>query len=280
MKYFILDSNSQQQGPFTIYELKDRGINEQTLVWAEGMENWQPAWQVEEIKRLLFDQPAGTPPPPPHSTDSFSQTPSGQPMSPQPQQSHRALIAGIIIAVVVLVVLAITNPDRRQHTDAIARAFTEAFDNEMDKSGISDSALGEIGNMIADRMTASMVDQLLDYHNYIIFSKSTITIADKSYTVSWGLLGRVFTVSNDRLSQKLEKRLHLPTIDRESTVVKETTAPDGTTSIDSTTVSRKGAEKIVDGVSDIVKDQVEQNTDSSTSSTINKLIDDVKSLLN
>lgn len=280
MKYFILDSNSQQQGPFTIYELKDRGINEQTLVWAEGMENWQPAWQVEEIKRLLFDQPAGTPPPPPHSTDSFSQTTPRQPMSPQPQQSHRALIAGIIIAVVVLVVLAITNPDRRQHTDAIARAFTEAFDNEMDKSGISDSALGEIGNMIADRMTASMVDQLLDYHNYIIFSKSTITIVGKSYTVSWGLLGRVFTVSNDRLSQKLEKRLHLPTIDRESTVVKETTAPDGTTSIDSTTVSRKGAEKIVDGVSDIVKDQVEQNTDSSTSSTINKLIDDVKSLFN
>ena len=280
MKYFILDSNSQQQGPFTIYELKDRGINEQTLVWAEGMENWQPAWQVEEIKRLLFDQPAGTPPPPPRSTDSFSQTPSGQPMSPQPQQSHRALIVGIIIAVVVLVVLAITNPDRRQHTDAIARAFTEAFDNEMEKSGISDSALGEIGNMIADRMTASMVDQLLDYHNYIIFSKSTITIVGKSYTVSWGLLGRVFTVSNDRLSQKLEKRLHLPTIDRESTVVKETTAPDGTTSIDSTTVSRKGAEKIVDGVSDIVKDQVEQSTDSATSSTINKLIDDVKSLLN
>ena len=280
MKYFILDSNSQQQGPFTIYELKDRGINEQTLVWAEGMENWQPAWQVEEIKRLLFDQPAGTPPPPPHSTDSFSQTTPRQPMSPQPQQSHRALIAGIIIAVVVLVVLAITNPDRRQHTDAIARAFTEAFDNEMEKSGISGSALGEIGNMIADRMTASMVDQLLDYHNYIIFSKSTITIVGKSYTVSWGLLGRVFTVSNDRLSQKLEKRLHLPTIDRESTVVKETTAPDGTTSIDSTTVSRKGAEKIVDGVSDIVKDQVEQNTDSSTSSTINKLIDDVKSLLN
>lgn len=280
MKYFILDSNSQQQGPFTIYELKDRGINEQTLVWAEGMDNWQPAWQVEEIKRLLFDQPAGTPPPPPHSTDSFSQTTPRQPMSPQPQQSHRALIAGIIIAVIVLVVLAITNPDRRQHTDAIARAFTEAFDNEMEKSGISDSALGEIGNMIADRMTASMVDQLLDYHNYIIFSKSTITIVGKSYTVSWGLLGRVFTVSNDRLSQKLEKRLHLPTIDRESTVVKETTAPDGTTSIDSTTVSRKGAEKIVDGVSDIVKDQVEQNTDSSTSSTINKLIDDVKSLLN
>lgn len=280
MKYFILDSNSQQQGPFTIYELKDRGINEQTLVWAEGMENWQPAWQVEEIKRLLFDQPAGTPPPPPHSTDSFSQTAPGQPVSPQPQQSHKALIAGIIIAVVVLAVLAITNPDRRQHTDAIARAFTELFDNEVEKSGISGSALGEIGNIIADRMTASMVDQLLDYHNYLIFSKSTITIADKSYTVSWGLLGRVFTVSNDRLSQKLEKRLHLPSIDSESTVVKETTAPDGTTSIDSTTVSRRGAGKIVDGVSDIVKDQVEQNTDSATSSTINKLIDDVKSLLN
>lgn len=97
--------------------------------------------------------------------------------------------------------------------------------------------------------------------------------------MSWGLLGRVFTVSNERLSKQLEKNLHMPSVDRESTVIEESTSPDGETTIDSTTISSKGTDKIVDGVSDIVKDQVKQNTDSATSSTINKLIDDVKGLL-
>lgn len=278
MKYFILDSNSQQQGPFSIYELKDRGINEQTLVWTEGMDNWQPAWQVEEIKRYLFDQQAGTPPPPPHHSNMDQQF-TQQPMTPQPQKGHKGLIFGAIIAVVLLIVLAITNPDRRQHSDTIVKAITETVDSEARKSGVLDNGIGEIGRMIADRMTSSMIDQLLDYHNYVLFSKSTITFADKTYTVSWGLLGRVFTVSNERLSKQLEKNLHMPSVDRESTVIEESTSPDGETTIDSTTISSKGTDKIVDGVSDIVKDQVKQNTDSATSSTINKLIDDVKGLL-
>ena len=127
MKYFILDSNSQQLGPFSIYELKDRGIDEKTLVWTDGMADWQPAWQVEEIKKLIFDQPAGTPPPPPHPEEPQY----AQPM-PQPQERKRpwAAIIGIAVAVVALFILILTNPNRRDHEDALARALTETLDSQ------------------------------------------------------------------------------------------------------------------------------------------------------
>ena len=41
MKYFIIE-NGEQAGPFSIYEMADRGLNSDTLVWAEGMDNWTP----------------------------------------------------------------------------------------------------------------------------------------------------------------------------------------------------------------------------------------------
>ena len=67
MNYFII-VNDQQQGPFTIDELKLRAITADTLVWAEGMPEWVPAGQVDELKVILQDgtnNTTTTPPPPP-----------------------------------------------------------------------------------------------------------------------------------------------------------------------------------------------------------------------
>jgi len=67
MNYFII-VNDQQQGPFTIDELKLRGIAPDTLVWAEGMPQWMPASQVDELKTIFQNEAGGstaTPPPPP-----------------------------------------------------------------------------------------------------------------------------------------------------------------------------------------------------------------------
>lgn len=52
MNYFII-VNDTQQGPYTIEELRQRHIDASTLVWAEGMAQWTPAWQVEELKTLF-----------------------------------------------------------------------------------------------------------------------------------------------------------------------------------------------------------------------------------
>lgn len=41
MKFFVI-LNNQQEGPYTIAQLAEMGISAETLVWKEGMKDWQP----------------------------------------------------------------------------------------------------------------------------------------------------------------------------------------------------------------------------------------------
>lgn len=79
MTYFIL-INNQQQGPYTLDELRSRNITSATLVWTEGMADWTPAWQVAELQTLFRNG----------STDSAATPP---PHAPEPQAGDSAASA-------------------------------------------------------------------------------------------------------------------------------------------------------------------------------------------
>lgn len=53
MKYYIV-INRQAQGPFDHHELLTNGLTPTSLVWCEGMTDWQQAQNVEELRDLLF----------------------------------------------------------------------------------------------------------------------------------------------------------------------------------------------------------------------------------
>ena len=48
MQYWAVIDN-ERKGPMTFDELKEIGITPSTLVWKEGLENWVPAKDVEEL---------------------------------------------------------------------------------------------------------------------------------------------------------------------------------------------------------------------------------------
>lgn len=56
-EWFYLDQARLQQGPVSFDHLKtlwqDSSINLQTLVWAEGMENWTKIKEVSDLSELL-----------------------------------------------------------------------------------------------------------------------------------------------------------------------------------------------------------------------------------
>jgi TM2 domain-containing membrane protein YozV len=52
MNYYIA-AGSVQQGPFTVEQLRSLGLRPDTLVWGEGMPQWQPANLVGELQPLL-----------------------------------------------------------------------------------------------------------------------------------------------------------------------------------------------------------------------------------
>lgn len=83
-KYFIVENN-QQTGPLSIEELRIKGISPSTLVWFEGMANWEQAATIGELYELF-----ATPPPPPYYQNVSSPASHQQPTQ-QPANNHRPL---------------------------------------------------------------------------------------------------------------------------------------------------------------------------------------------
>ncbi len=79
MNFYMADGNVQK-GPFPIDQLISQGLKRETLVWREGMGQWQKAETVPELAGLFtgYQQPAQqqyAPPPPPPPAGGFAPPP-------------------------------------------------------------------------------------------------------------------------------------------------------------------------------------------------------------
>ncbi|QRX63055.1 DUF4339 domain-containing protein [Dysgonomonadaceae bacterium zrk40] len=52
-RYFYIDTFGKQKGTFSPEELRMEQIRKETLVWTQGMEQWKPAVEVEELAPLF-----------------------------------------------------------------------------------------------------------------------------------------------------------------------------------------------------------------------------------
>lgn len=55
-RYFYIDATGKQRGTFSPQELRVENIRRDTLVWAQGMEEWKRADEVEELN-YVFETP-------------------------------------------------------------------------------------------------------------------------------------------------------------------------------------------------------------------------------
>lgn len=67
MKEYYYLTGKDQNGPFTIEQLADKGLTNETLIWSEGMENWQKLKDIPELAQTI--KPKSVPPPPPSDTN-------------------------------------------------------------------------------------------------------------------------------------------------------------------------------------------------------------------
>jgi uncharacterized membrane protein YhaH (DUF805 family) len=63
MKKYFYSIDNEKQGPFSIEELSDKNITDETLIWFEGLEDWTPAKEVEKIIAILELHPPSIPSP-------------------------------------------------------------------------------------------------------------------------------------------------------------------------------------------------------------------------
>ena len=53
MKTYYIHNGTENSGPFTLEELRAKKITKTTLVWFEGMDEWNYAGDIDELKSIL-----------------------------------------------------------------------------------------------------------------------------------------------------------------------------------------------------------------------------------
>ena len=309
MEFFIIE-NGQQVGPLTIAQLAEKKITAETLVWREGMPDWQPAWKVDELRYILGETKTVPPVPPvPPVTPNeqgyqASQPNQGGNQADLPKNPKRYLVCKVlgILFILLLIVMAVTNPSKDTHENAIRTEVSKAIDKST-SSGSNDifsQGFRIVARMMAGSVLDSALDQLFEYHNYIFFSKGTITLDDKSHTVSYGLFGKVITMNADDMVKALEKddtnvddspsdhqiKIDAPGDDSSD---EETTSSESDDNSDdaSSNIENKlkekanqAVDKMVDKASKKVQDKIDKKLDevSADTTTIEKLIDKILDL--
>ena len=82
MKQFYLTKDGQNYGPMTVEQMMQSGIDANSLVWADGMQDWTPAGQVAEFMPFFAPQQPVQPVAPVQPQPA----PVQQPVQPQYQQ--------------------------------------------------------------------------------------------------------------------------------------------------------------------------------------------------
>lgn len=293
MEYFIIDKNGQQAGPFSLAQLIQQGITPETLVWKQGMEDWTPAWKVEELKNNI--PPAYHAPEQPYQQpidhQPYQQQPiNQQPPYQQPPKKSNKLVWKLLAAaiVVILLVFAFTNPSEEAHknkvcaevTTAVEKA-TETTDNNFFTQGIRSFA-----KMMAGNFLNTALDELFEYHNYVLFSKGTVSFNGKEHAVSFGILGKVYTMNSDDMVKALEdnSQLNIMESDTSSPSPSDVTTTD--TDSEKSDVEKRlenkansAIDRLSEKVSKKIEDKINEKIDEATdSSTVEKLIEKVLSL--
>lgn len=333
MEFFIIDHNGQQAGPFSFDQLVQKGISPETLVWKQGMADWTPAWKVEELKAVLeaaeanqsnqniqkqegvqqgfqqganqqqdyqkaqqeayqqgFQQGAAM-----HS--NFQQQPKKN-----KKKSHFAMKMVIGLIIFILAIFAITNPSADAHKEKVRTEASKAVEKAVGSTdnNFFSQALRSVAKMMAGSMMDEAMNQLFEYHNYIVCSTGSVEFNGKPHTVSFGILGNVYTMNADDMVKALESADNLHIEESESNASSDTPNMDGSDSEAnvnedqadsdegslSTRMQKKLEEKAnqafdkaADKVSKKVEEKINQKLEETTdSSSIEKIIDKILEL--
>ena len=312
MEFFIIDRNGQQAGPFSFDQLVQKGISPETLVWKQGMADWTPAWKVEDLKAVLeairanqqqnyqkaqqeayqqgFQQGAAM-----HS--NFQQQPKKN-----KKKSHFAMKMVIGLIIFILAIFAVTNPSADAHKEKVRTEASKAVEKAVGSTdnNFFSQALRSVAKMMAGSMMDEAMNQLFEYHNYIVCSTGSVEFNGKPHTVSFGILGNVYTMNADDMVKALESADNLHIEESESNVSSDTPNMDdsdseGNVNNDqadsdegsfSTKMQKKLEEKAnqafdkaADKVSKKVEEKINQKLEETTdSSSIEKVIDKILEL--
>lgn len=218
------------------------------------------------------------------------------------KKSHFAMKMVIGLIIFILAIFAITNPSADAHKEKVRTEASKAVEKAVGSTdnNFFSQALRSVAKMMAGSMMDEAMNQLFEYHNYIVCSTGSVEFNGKPHTVSFGILGNVYTMNADDMVKALESADNLHIEESESNVSSDTPNMDGSDSEAnvnedqadsyegsfSTKMQKKLEEKAnqafdkaADKVSKKVEEKINQKLEETTdSSSIEKIIDKILEL--
>ncbi len=213
------------------------------------------------------------------------------------KKSHFAMKLVIGLIIFILAIFAITNPSADAHKEKVRTEASKAVEKAVGSTdnNFFSQALRSVAKMMAGSVMDEAMNQLFEYHNYIVCSTGSVEFNGKPHTVSFGILGNVYTMNADDMVKALESADNLHIEELESNVSSDTPNMDSSDSEDqaesdegsfSTKMQKKLEEKAnqafdkaADKVSKKVEEKINQKLDETTdSSSIEKIIDKILEL--
>ena len=226
---FHLIKNGKQEGPFSIEELSQQGINPESEVWAPGMADWMQAGDVPELTAVLqraefeasqqaaraaenqatMGQPYDPVVPP---TQAPPQVPPRWPVQDETKKKSGCtpwLIAALVLAI-LFATMVFTCPERQDHEAAIQEVTKAWVDNKVDENLGSITGIGGVfGDLINKALkqltgagTDKVINKFVDVQNYVVCSVGRISIGNNEQKmVSLGVFGHVFTFGEDDIEK-------------------------------------------------------------------------------
>lgn len=281
--------NAQKQEG-VLQDFQQQGANQQQSFQqgANQQQDYQKAQQ--EAYQQGFQQGAAM-------NSNFQQQPKKN-----KKKSHFAMKMVIGLIIFILAIFAITNPSADAHKEKVRTEASKAVEKAVGSTdnNFFSQTLRSVAKMMAGSMMDEAMNQLFEYHNYIVCSTGSVEFNGKPHTVSFGILGNVYTMNADDMVKALESADNLHIEESESNVSSDTPNMDGSDSEAnvnedqaasdegslSTRMQKKLEEKAnqafdkaADKVSKKVEEKINQKLEETTdSSSIEKIIDKILEL--
>jgi hypothetical protein len=109
MSQYYIVQNGKQEGPYTTDQLQAMKLSKDNLVWCEGMDNWEQAGNIEELKSIFKASPPPVPIDkiPSHIPIKLPPVPPINVSKPPKDKKAIGLVVGIVGLFAVLVIIGV-----------------------------------------------------------------------------------------------------------------------------------------------------------------------------
>ena len=201
----------------------------------------------------------------PNSNQGFNQNPNSDSKQPKKKSNHFAMKMIIGLIIFIFAIFAVTNPSEEEHKEKVRTEVSKAIEKAVSTTdnNFFTQALRSAAKMMADNMMGEAMNQLFEYHNYIVCSKGSVEFNGKQHTISFGILGKVYTMNADDMVKALENTDNLQIEESSSTS-------------DDNTIGDNSASSSSDSNANLDENgnPVDESADGSISSRVQKKLED------